>query len=247
MRVTIRWSAFLLPLALIAACESPSRAQSAASIIARMKSAYAGARTYRATMSVDTTLGAMVMRAVANITTEGKKFRETATMSGLPGAAGAKGGMESLSVSDGKDLYMYIPMLNRYMVRPLSSMSSAPSLFGSMGEGAGVMPWQMTLPNASYKLLPPATVNGRRCYVVQTTQSLPNLPNSVVKFFIDRSTYHLKQLHLSGNMGQPINMAMTIQKEQFNVPVSPSTFHFTPPKGATPMQMPAGAGPLGGR
>ena len=213
---------------------TPAFAQDAKTIMTKMASAYGTMKTYQAEMTMN--MGGANGKATSmkmDVKTAGEKMAMKMTSSG--GAAAGFGGNMSM-VMDGTNMYTYLPAMNQYMKMPVNPSMKA------MLKQQGATPDQMVkqLQGGTFKKLADATVDGKPAFVVSATD--PKKPSDPpAKLYIDKATYRLKKIEGSSPAGGPMGGMMTtimIRNEKINPAFPASTFVFTPPKGAKPMQNP---------
>lgn len=227
----------------------PVLAQDAKTILTKVNSAYAGMKSYQADMIMDVPMpqGKMTMNTVMK--QAGSKMAMKVTGKMPQGAPAGSFNMDM--VLDGKNMYMYIGMLNQYIKTPIN-----PQMQSMMNQQRS-SPDQIlkAVKAGSVKKLADSTVDGKPVFVLSALQPTPQ-GSSNVKLFIDKSTYHIRRMEgLSpamagmGGMGGGMmggggggGVSATIRNEKINPAFPASTFVFTPPKGATEMKMPAGGG-----
>jgi outer membrane lipoprotein-sorting protein len=213
-------------------------AQDARAIVQKMVDAYSGAKTYQATYATQMAMGQGTMTTNTDVKKSNGKVSVHSTSQGAPGMPA--GGMNMLMVDDGQFQYVYLPAMNQYMKRPHGSSAG---MLGMASITPGDMAKQVVKDTTTvYKLLAPATMDGRAVYVIEATN--PKQPAMKNLLYVDKASYHLKQVKLQGGQGRSI--VLNIKNEKLNAPIPDSAFVFTPPKGATEMKGGPGAAPGGG-
>lgn len=204
-------------------------AQDAQTILTKVSSVYTGMKTYQADMAmiVASPQGKM------NISTTIKKSGEKMAMKINGSGGGAPAGAMNINmVSDGKNVFIYMGMMNQYMKRPLDAATKAQmNKQGASPEDIIKMAKKGTL-----KKLADSTVNGKPAFVLETKQG-----SGTSKIYVAKSNYHLLRVDgvSAGAAGMGAgNVTMTISNEKINPVLPASTFVFTPPKGAKMMQNP---------
>jgi len=145
-------------------------------------------------------------------------------------------------VSDGRDMWMYVGMMKRYMKMPMD-----PGLMGEWAGGGGITPAGQTYENAKVSRSEVLDVDGEPhdCWVVESrTRELAvagaTAKGGITTRWIDKiSSIEFKSVvttsvQVAGNK-EPIETKMTISRHgyKFNPPLDDSLFVFTPPAGAT--------------
>jgi outer membrane lipoprotein-sorting protein len=223
---------------------TPVFAQDAKTILTRVNKAYAGIKTYQADMLMDinTPQGKMTMTSVMK--KSGEKMAMKMTGKGGNAPAGA---LNMDMVVDGKNMYMYMGMMNQYMKMPLTPQMK------TMMKQQGSSPDQIVkmVQSGSVKKLADSSVDGKPVYVLEAKQATPQ-GSSTSKLYIDKATYRMRRMDginpgMAGMGGGGGNVTVTVRNEKINPPIPASAFVFNPPKGAKEMKMPQGGAPGGGR
>lgn len=257
-----------------------SRAMAAPDAAAIMKKATAsmkGLKTYQATWVMTMGMGAMGTMSInmdmKMIPGQGKfamKMSPTGQATGQMAMAGAMANMQS--VDDGKNMYMYLPVMGGYQKGPHN-----PAL--NMDPRKQMM--EQT-ENANFKYLRMEKMAGRDTHVIEalidmrkameaqakrsgrTLQVPPgaqNMPPMKAEMYVDAATGRMKQMVMHMNMGgmmggagasrpgapkppaMTMDMKMAVTREVLNAPIPDAAFKFTPPPGAKLLQgTPGGMG-----
>ena len=213
---------------------SQAQAQTAQQIIDRVTAAYKNAKTYQANMAINTNAGpqgSMTMNMDIK-SQQNQKYAIRMSATGTGQAAQMAGMLNMQMVDNGKTAYTYMPMMGGYTKKPhvanagaLNGMPSSPAAFFKGG--------------GNYKLLAPTRVNGVPVYTVQ----MSNPRGGTATLYVDKATYHLKQIKAMGQNGQPVTVNVT--NERLNAPLPANAFVFTPPPGAKEVKG-GGPGMMGG-
>lgn len=218
-------------------------AQTATEVYGKVLQRYMSLHTYEATYLMTEQMpqmGAIQLKMIVKTIPKERKAYVVSEPSGVGtgqlAMASALG--QSVSVSDGKEVYLYLKAMNSYMKIPLKETSTQ---FGGLGMFAGGVPSiaQLKKLGAKLKLLPSTSFDGHRAYVLLLTIRAPHpgVPPVTTKIYIDKATYKL--LGSSGDVqsspGIMIHATMKLLSEKLNPPLPESLFHFTPPPGATEM------------
>ncbi len=215
-------------------------APNARTIMTKMAKVYKNANTYQATWSVNTQVMAMKVDSIMQMKQKGKQF-----LMNMHPAKDAQGpmamAMNQHVVCNGKKIYDYIALLNKYTVIDFPSAAQAkkmgqgmmPGMTGSINSFATVQPGQ-------YKLLKASKIGATPVWVILYH---PTGKIDVTNYYyINRDNYHIKMLRIAMKQGAtPINVEMTVVSEILNKPIANTLFQFVPPKGATKLDIPAGA------
>lgn len=236
-------------LAVLTVCSvSGVQAQSPQAIMKKVQANYNTAKTYQSVQRVQMSLGQMVfplnivIKAIPN-----KKMAVTTTPApAAPGVAQSpfSAAMNQKVVDDGKNFYIYMAALNKYMKRPHIAGG------GQAGMMGGFTPGDFKNDAGTFKMLAPTTIGVHPVYVIAYSPPLnPQHPGASMKMviYVDKVEYRVRRLTMTGaSMNMPINMTMNIVSEKYNAPIPADVFRFTPPPGAQEMQgLPGMGGGLG--
>ncbi len=212
-------------------------APTAQQIVAQSKAVMKSAKTYQATLQMNTTGGPVSMNVSAQIKTTGTKMWAHVGMN-MAGPQGQQNPMAAMLqniqvVDDGKNTWTYMPAMKQYSKGP----SGGAKQFNFSGQFLNKVETDATL-----KLLPNENVAGKSAYVVEATPKKA-AQNEKLKLYFDQGTYHLVQMKMNqsrsanGQMpAQQQSMVMVVKDEKVNQPIPDSLFKFTPPPGAKQMQ-----------
>jgi outer membrane lipoprotein-sorting protein len=216
----------------------PAGAQDARAIVQKMVAAYNGAKTYQATYAMQMSMGQGTMTTITDVKKASGKVSVHSTSQGAPGMPA--GGMNSVMIDDGQYQYVYVPAKNQYVKRPHTDKGG---MLGMASLTPGDMAKEVARDTTTvYKLLAPSTMDGKAVYVIESTN--PKQPAMRNLLYVDKATYRLKQVKLTGAQGMSI--VLNIKNEKINAPIPDSAFVFTPPKGATEAKGGTGVPPGGG-
>ncbi|HLI47927.1 MAG TPA: hypothetical protein VKV18_04455 [Chthonomonas sp.] len=218
-------------------------AQTASEIYGKVLQRYMSLHTYEATYLMTQQIpqmGALQLKMIVKMIPKERKAYVVSEPSGVgTGQLAMMSALgQSVSVSDGKEVYLYLKAMNSYMKIPLQETNTQ---FGGLGMFTGGVPSpaQLKKLGAQLKLLPSTSFDGHGAYVLLMTirSPHPGVPPVTTKIYIDKATY--KVLGSSGDVqsaqGIMIHATMKLLSEKLNPPLPESLFHFTPPPGATEM------------
>jgi len=237
-----RWILCTCAVALSASWASAS--PDALSIVQKANAQIKNAKTYQATIVSTNKLGKMgsisVSIHVAAIPAEGKSAIRSAPVGKPTGAMGMQAAMASaVMVDDGKEAYVYSPMMGGYRKSPHRPGSPGNLALLNLERSKGL----------TFKLVGTRAVEGRPAYVIEVIPPQKQ-PGSTTLIYVDKATgrYRRIESHRTASAGpggapQTVDTILTVTHEVLNAPIPETTFHFTPPAGAK--EIPASPAPGG--
>ena len=235
---------------------TPSRAETAASIVKKMVDVYTKAKSYQ--VSVVTLQSGKTPDGKAFSVTQTERvqfqspnrFHKSVKVAGT-GAAATGPGAQQLATrqgeifSDGKTATMYVPSRKMYQKQPIPPTVQIAQLVDLLRlVPPANRPGLTLLPTA-------ATVHGRPAYVIEIKPvTPPNLKPADLKkyqdglkqfkqyprFMIDKQNYSLLEYSLSTTQG---NAQVSLMSQVFGGAIPPNAFTFTPPAGSKEYKAPA--------
>jgi outer membrane lipoprotein-sorting protein len=245
--------------ALVGLSLATSAAPDGNAIMRKAVEAMSKAKTYQSdwrTIISMGSMGSMTMNMSMKTAPGGKVYMHTTPAGQGTGMMAAGAAMaESITVSDGKTVYMYMKAMNAYMKMPAPKNTNL-AMSGQFGA--------LNQKDATYKLIGTEFVRGRKCYVVAVTPKLPEGGaargmKAEATAYVDQQTGRLRQIKTkmtmpgmpggpgapgqpgkqgNGQQNQPMVMTttMVLLSEKLDAPIPASTFTFKPPAGAREMQ-----------
>lgn len=168
-------------------------------------------------------------------------FRVQVSVTGTGAAAAAVKNGNSTVISDGKNIYVYMPSQKQYMKQAVPASLPLRQLMASVIPGANT---------ANARLVAPSMINGRPVYVLEVKpQAPPNLtPEQKARFarlkpiqiMVDKQNYHVVRIHQEAADAQ---LDVSFNGQTVNGTVPSKAFVWTPPPGAKEFVRPATPAP----
>lgn len=227
-------AAALIPIFAMPAAAGPT----AAEILKRVQALADGAKTYQATIIVNTNAGKQgTMSLRLDIKTSGNKGSLATSLVGQPiGELARRAVVSSMQiVDDGQSTWLYNAGAKTYARRPSNSGKNARSAINDMAK---------LTKDSTLTLAAPERIGGKRVYVIQAIPKKAGLNQPEKEtLYIEQDTFHLRQKRVitrtrSGGTEGPTRVltTMLVQNERFNAPIPDSAFRFVPPAGAKEME-----------
>lgn len=151
----------------------------------------------------------------------------------IPGRA-----WHGVSLSDGSDMWNYDVLKNTVVINSAPSTPSGPGSLSPFGEVSMDRLLQLASTCFDPKVTGSATIAGRATYVVDLgptkcpSASAPEMNGRLV-VWIDKETFFVLKQEQHSTEDDTIITTREVTQIQYNVPIDPAQFTFTPPAGAT--------------
>lgn len=134
-----------------------------------------------------------------------------------------------------KAINFYFPTANTYSTLKIPSTQSPQNVEMLMVQQ---ITSAVNSPNAAFKVVGTSTVDSINCWVID--EATPKTTQEHMTYYIDQNSDHLVRISISypSPIGGTISTYLTIKNEMLNAPLSNSIFQFTPPPGATKLDIP---------
>lgn len=221
-----------------------SAAPDARSIIEKANAQIKNAKTYQATIVSTNKMGKMgsisVSIHVAAIPAQGKSAIRSGPVGKPTGALAMQAAMASaIMVDDGKEAYVYSPMLGGYRKAPHRPGSPGNLALLNLDRSKGL----------TFKLIGVRPVEGRPAYAIEVIPPQKQ-PGSTTVVYVDKATGRYRRIEShrtaaagQGGAPQSVDTVLTVTQEVINAPIPEKAFQFTPPPGAK--EIPATPAPGG--
>ncbi len=136
-----------------------------------------------------------------------------------------------------KGINLYFPTANTYStikIPPTQSPQNLEMLLIQQISSA------VNSPGVTFKVVGTSVVNTIICWEIE--EEAPKTSQEHTTFYIDQNSDHLIRIAMTypSPVGGTISTNLTIKKEMLNAPLPNSIFQFTPPPGATKLDIPNG-------
>lgn len=142
----------------------------------------------------------------------------------------------SVEVSDGTDIWRYDPGRNTVIINRFDPAINAKGSVALFGQNAGILNDLLKQAATCYepKVTGSASVAGRKTYVIDLgptkcpSASAPEMNGRLV-IWIDMETFFVLKQELYSTEGSQLIMSSEVTQVQYNIPLDPGLFTFTPP------------------
>lgn len=207
-------------------------------LMAKAAKCYQSLHTFQAVyyVQVDTQqLGSSVSNMIIKtIPSSGKFYVKTVTSLKKSGRIGVA---DTFTINYGKNIIMFNPVMNTYMILPQYSTTTFHNMLSFYGMEMSNNQLIM-MKNVKMKFLTRSSVEGHPVYVIQLKEQIkPHIPPTTIRIYLDKKTSWVIRRVAGSDMGfMNMNISMSLISYKVNAPIPASIFHFVLPKGAKLLQ-----------